>query len=116
MIEVAPLKFGAVFKLAFGQVEVFKQFVKDVLDIELNIDKVHIEYEYPNPVGFVRSKYDLFAEDVDKRIIVEIQHVKEEDFFDRFLYYHLVSLVEQIGNYQDYNFERTVYTIDISTD
>ena len=32
MIEVAPLKFGAVFKLAFGQVEVFKQFVKDVLD------------------------------------------------------------------------------------
>jgi predicted transposase/invertase (TIGR01784 family) len=115
MIEVAPLKFGAVFKLAFGQVEVFKQFVKDVLDIELNIDKVHTEYEYPNPVGFVRSKYDLFAEDVDKRIIVEIQHVKEEDFFDRFLYYHLVSLVEQIGNYQDYNFERTVYTIVVLT-
>ena len=54
MIEVAPLKFGAVFKLAFGQVEVFKQFVKDVLDIEINIDKVHTEYEYPNPVGFVR--------------------------------------------------------------
>jgi predicted transposase/invertase (TIGR01784 family) len=115
MIEVAPLKFGAVFKLAFGQVEVFKQFVKDVLDIEINIDKVHTEYEYPNPVGFVRSKYDLFAEDVEKRIIVEIQHVKEEDFFDRFLYYHLVSLVEQIGNYQDYNFERTVYTIVVLT-
>ena len=28
MIEVAPLKFGAVFKQAFSQVEVFKQFVK----------------------------------------------------------------------------------------
>jgi len=28
VIEVAPLKFGAVFKQAFSQVEVFKQFVK----------------------------------------------------------------------------------------
>ena len=115
MIEVAPLKFGAVFKQAFSQVEVFKQFVKDVLDIEINIDKVHTEYEYPKPVGFVRSKYDLFAEDIEKRIIVEIQHLKQEDFFDRFLYYHLVSLVEQIGNYQEYNFEKTVYTIVVLT-
>lgn len=115
MIEVAPLKFGVVFKLAFSQIEVFKQFVKDVLDIEINIDKVHTEYEYPRPVGFVRSQYDLFAEDVEKRIIVEIQHLKQEDFFDRFLYYHLVSLVEQIGNYQEYDFERTVYTIVVLT-
>ncbi len=114
-IEVAPLKYGAVFKQAFSQVEVFKQFVRDVLDIEINIDKVHTEYEYPKPVGFVRSKYDLFAEDVEKRIIVEVQHVKQEDFFDRFLYYHLVSLVEQIGNYQEYDFERTVYTIVVLT-
>jgi len=45
MIEVAPLKYGVVFKQAFSQVEVFKQFVKDVLDIEINIDKVHTEYE-----------------------------------------------------------------------
>jgi len=63
----------------------------------------------------VRSKYDLFAEDVEKRIIVEIQHLKQEDFFDRFLYYHLVSLVEQIGNYQEYDFEKTVYTIVVLT-
>jgi hypothetical protein len=80
MIEVAPLKFGAVFKLAFSQVEVFKQFVKDVLEIEINIDKVHTEYEYPRPVGFVRSQYDLFAEDAEKRIIVEIQHLKQFEF------------------------------------
>jgi predicted transposase/invertase (TIGR01784 family) len=115
MIEVAPLKFGAVFKQAFSQVDVFKQFVKDVLNLELNIDKVHTEYEYPQPVGFVRSKYDLFAEDVEQRVIVEIQHLKQDDFFDRFLYYHLVSLVEQIGNYQEYDFEKTVYTIVVLT-
>jgi len=59
-------------------------------------------------VGFVRSQYGLFA---------EVQHLKQEDFFDRFLYYHLVSLVEQIGNYQeyDYDFEQTVYTIIVLT-
>jgi len=66
--------------LAFSQVEVFKQFVKDVLEIEINIDKVHTEYEYPRPVGFVRSQYDLFAEDAEKRIIVEIQHLKQFEF------------------------------------
>ncbi|EIJ41789.1 hypothetical protein BegalDRAFT_0881 [Beggiatoa alba B18LD] len=115
MIEVAPLKFGVVFKHAFSQINVFKSFVKDVLGIEINIDKVHTEYEYPTQIGFVKSKYDLFAEDVEKRIIVEIQHIKEEDFFDRFLYYHLISLVEQIGTYQKYQFDKTVYTIVVLT-
>jgi len=85
MIEVAPLKFGAVFKLAFGQVKVFKQFVKDVLDIELNIDKVHTEYEYPNPVGFVRSKYDLFAEDVENReLLLKYNTLKKKIFLTDF--------------------------------
>ncbi len=115
MIEVIPLKYGAMFKSAFSQPEVFTQFVKDVLNIDIHIDKVHTEYEYPRQVGFVRSQYDLFAEDVAQRIIVEIQHIKEEDFFDRFLYYHLTSLVEQVGGYQEYAFERTVYTIVVLT-
>ncbi len=63
----------------------------------------------------MRSKYELFAEDKEKRIIVEIQQVKEDDFFDRFLYYHLISMVEQVGGYQEYAFDRTVYTIVVLT-
>jgi len=94
---------------------VFCQFVKDVLDLDIQIDKVHTEYEYPKPIGFVRSKYDLFAEDVEQRIIVEIQQVKEEEFFDRFLYYHLISMVEQVRGFQEYAFDRTVYTIVVLT-
>jgi predicted transposase/invertase (TIGR01784 family) len=85
------------------------------LGIEININKVHTEYEYPEPIGFVRSKYDLFAEDTEKRIIVEIQQVKADDFFDRFLYYHLISMVEQVGGFQEYGFDRTVYTIVVLT-
>ncbi len=103
------------FKHAFSDPEVFCQFTKDILDIEIKIDKVHTEYEYPKPIGFVRSQYDLFAEDVEQRIIVEIQQVKEEDFFDRFLYYHLISMVEQVGGYKEYNFGKTVYTIVVLT-
>jgi len=114
-MQVIPLKYGTIFKRAFGQPDVFCQFVKDILGIEINIDKVHTEYEYPEPIGFVRSKYDLFAEDKEKRIIVEIQQVKEEDFFDRFLYYHLISMVEQVGGFQEYGFDRTVYTIVLLT-
>jgi len=115
MIEVIPLKYGTMFKRVFSQPDVFNQFAKDILGIELNVSKVHTEYEYPEPIGFVRSKYDLFAEDTEQRIIVEIQHVKEEDFFDRFLYYHLISLVEQVGGFDEYGFDRTVYTIVVLT-
>ncbi len=115
MVEVIPLKYGSIFKHAFSQVDVFTQFTKDILDIDIHIDEVHTEYEYPEPIGFVKSKYDLFAEDKEKRIIVEIQQVKEYDFFDRFMYYHLIRLVEQVGGYQEYAFERTVYTIVLLT-
>jgi len=115
MIEVIPLKYGTMFKQVFSQPDVFNQFAKDILGIDLNVSRVHTEYEYPEPVGFVRSRYDLFAEDVERRVIVEIQHVKEEDFFDRFLYYHLISLVEQVRGADEYGFGRTVYTIVVLT-
>jgi hypothetical protein len=77
MIEVIPLKYGPMFKRVFSQPTVFNQFAKDILGIDLNVSRVHTEYEYPEPVGFVRSRYDLFAEDVEQRVIVEIQHIKE---------------------------------------
>jgi len=115
MIEVIPLKYGSLFKHVFSQPDIFNQFAKDILGIELNISKVHTEYEYPEPVGKVRSRYDLFAEDTEQRIIVEIQHVKEEDFFDRFLYDHMISLIEQAGGFDEYCFDRTVYTIVVLT-
>jgi predicted transposase/invertase (TIGR01784 family) len=114
-MKVIPLKFGAMFKQAFSQPDVFNHFVKDVLGISFHADTIHTEYEYPEPIGFVRSTYDLFAKDEEKRIIVEIQHIKEDDFFDRFLYYHLISLVEQVGGYDEYRFNQTVYTIVVLT-
>ncbi len=115
MIEVIPLKYGAAFKRIFSQPDVFSRFAQDVLGMELKFDKVYTEYEYPEQIGFVRSRYDLFAEDTERRVIVEIQHVKEQDFFDRFLYYHLISMAEQVRSFSSYRFERTVFTIVVLT-
>ncbi|MBM3238580.1 hypothetical protein FJZ31_19975 [Candidatus Poribacteria bacterium] len=115
MVEVIPLKYGTTFKRIFSQPDVFCQFVHDILGITINIDKVYTEYEYPKTIGFVKTKYDLFAEDKEQRIIVEIQNVKEEDFFERFLYYHLISIAEQVKGYEAYRFDRTVYTIVVLT-
>lgn len=115
MIEVIPLKYGVTFKRVFSRPDIFCQFASDVLGISIAVDTVKTEYEYPEPVGFVRSRYDLFVEDTERRVIVEIQHVKEEDFFDRFFYYHLISLVEQVRGFEEYAFAHTVYTIVVLT-
>ena len=114
-MQVIPLKSGVMFKQVFSQTEIFNRFVTDILDIKFQAEVIHTEYEYPEPVGFVRSRYDLFANDKEQRIIVGIQHIEEADFFDRFLYYHLISLVEQAGGYREYEFQQTVYTIVVLT-
>ncbi len=98
MIEVIPLKYGAAFKRIFSQPDVFSRFAQDVLGMELKFDKVYTEYEYP-----------------EQCVIVEIQHVKKQDFFDRFLYYHLISMAEQVHSFSLYRFERTVFTIVVLT-
>ena len=40
---------------------------------------------------------------------------KSVKFYDRFLYYHLINLVEQVKNSKAYQFDRTVYTIVVLT-
>lgn len=115
MIEVVPLKYGVTFKRVFSEPQVFNQFASDVLGFPIEVDEVHTEYQYPEPVGAVNIKYDLFAEDKEKRTIIEVQHVREDDFFDRFLYYHLIGLVDQVRSYHAYRFQRNVYTIVVLT-
>ena len=40
MIEVAPLRYGVIFKKAFSKPHIFTAFVKDILGIEIEIDEV----------------------------------------------------------------------------
>lgn len=115
MTQVVPLRYDTAFKKAFGQPEIFCQFAEDVLGIKFHTDEVHRGYKFLEPIGQVDIEYDLFAEDPESRIVVEIQHVKERHFYDRFLYYHLINLVEQVKNSKAYQFNRTVYTIVVLT-
>ena len=84
MKQVASLQYGVIFKKAFGQVDIFKAFVKAVLGIDLDIDNVETEKSFRPAIGNVDSRFDLFAEDTKNRIIVDIQHWQADSHYDRF--------------------------------
>ena len=115
MAQVVPLRYDTAFKKAFSQLDVFSQFAEDVLGIEFHADKVQQGYKFLKPVGQVEIKYDLFAEDPESRIVVEVQHVKERHFYDRSLYDQLINLVKQAENNKTYGFEGAAYTIVVLT-
>ncbi len=115
MKKVASLRYGVIFKKAFSQPDIFKAFVKDFIGIELNIDQVEMEKSFDPPIGNVDSRFDLFAEDKQNRIIVDIQHVRYADHYDRFLHYHCAALLEQVASSQDYHPSQKVFTIVVLT-
>jgi len=114
MKKVASLRYGVIFKKAFSQPDIFKAFVKDFLGIELVIDKVEMEKSFDPPIGNVDSRFDLFAEDKQNRIIVDILHEGYSEHYDRFLYSHL-ALVEFMASSQDYHPSQKVFTIVVLT-
>jgi len=115
MLAVVSLKYGTAFKKVFGDPIVFSAFVHDVLGLEFRTEHVEHEHGFQPVYGHVDIKYDLFAEDPERRIIVELQHVREDDSFDRFLYYHLIGQAEQIQSAEKYRFRSTVYTLVVLT-
>ncbi len=115
MKKVASLRYGVVFKKAFCDVEVFTAFVKDFLNIDLVIDKVETEKSFNPLIGDVDSHFDLYAEDKQNHVIVDIQHCHYDDYYDRFLYYHCAALLEQITNSHSYKPDLKVFTIVVLT-
>ena len=103
------------FKKAFTDKVVFKAFVKDIVGIDVEPDKIETEKGFEPKVGSVNFRYDIFAEDIKKRIIIEIQKVEYDHNFDRFLHYHLQAITEQQRSSEDYSVEKTVYTIVVMT-
>jgi len=115
MKQVASLRYGVIFKKAFSKPHIFKAFVKDFLDIELDIDAVETEKSFSPVVGRVDSRFDLFAEDKQQRAIVDIQHERYTDHYHRFLHYHCAALLEQVASAEDYQPELQVFTIVVLT-
>ncbi len=115
MKQVASLRYGVIFKKAFSNVDVFNGFVRDILGIPFHCDVVETEKEFKPTIGNVAVKFDLYAKDEKNRVIVEIQHDRNADHYDRFLHYHCVALLEQVKNSTQYRPNTTVYTIVILT-
>jgi len=115
MKHVASLRYGVIFKKAFCDPIVFKAFVKDMLNLDMEIDKVETEKSFEPIIGRVDSRFDLFAEDVKNRLVVDIQHERYGDHYDRFLHYHCIAIVEQIKSAKDYRPGLRVYTIVVLT-
>ncbi|MCI5131269.1 MAG: hypothetical protein D3904_07040 [Candidatus Electrothrix sp. EH2] len=115
MKQVASLKYGVVFKKAFCEPEIFTAFVRDVAGLPIEVDYVETEKEFDPPVGYVKPGFDLFAEDTKHRVVVDIQHARTADHYDRFLYYHCVALLEQIAKAENYHLKLQVLTVVVLT-
>jgi hypothetical protein len=104
-----------IFKKAFTDKTVFKAFVRDILGIEVEVDKIETEKKFEPKIGYVDFELDIFAESVDKRICIEIQRLEYDHHFDRFLHYFLMMIAEQQKNSKEYGIDRTVYAIVVLT-
>jgi len=114
-MTIARLDNEVFFKKAFTDEIVFKAFVKDIIGIEIEPDKIETEKAFQPKLGNINFKYDIFAEDSKKRIVIEIQKVEYDHNFDRFLHYHLQAITEQQRSSEDYTVDKTVYTIVVMT-
>ncbi len=115
MLSVVPLRYGTAFKKAFSDPLAFAALVKAALDIDFTPGLIHQEHSFRPAVAHVNIAYDLFAEDTAHRTIVELQHVRDDESYDRFLYYHCMALGEQIVSSDNYRFPRDVYTLVLLT-
>jgi hypothetical protein len=104
-----------IFKKAFTDITVFKAFVRDILGIEVEVDKIETEKKFSPKIGYVDFELDIYAESLDKRVCIEIQRVEYDHHFNRFLHYFLMLIAEQQRNAKEYNIDQTVYMIIVLT-
>ena len=114
-MQLGRLDNEVIFKKAFTNKVVFKAFVKDVLDIDIEVDKIETEKKFDPKIGFIDFELDIYAESVDKRVCIEIQRVEYDHHFDRFLTYFLMIIAEQQKTSRDYGIDQTVYMIVVLT-
>ncbi len=115
MKKVASLRYGVIFKKAFCDPEIFTAFVRDMFGVRIEISEVETEKEFAPTVGRVQSRFDLFAQDLKNRVIVDIQHKRYPDHYHRFMHYHCAAILEQAVSAEDYHPPMRVFTIVVLT-
>ena len=105
---LAPLDNETIFKKAFTDKEVFQQFVKDLFDIDIVVDKIETEKKFEPPISPINFELDIYAESTDHQFIIEIQKIDYDYNFDRFLHYFLTLISNQQKNASAYKFTQRV--------
>ena len=105
---LAPLDNETIFKKAFTDKEVFQQFVKDIFDIDIVVDKIETEKKFEPPISPINFELDIYAESLDHQFIIEIQKIDYDYNFDRFLHYFLTLIANQQRSASEYNFIQRV--------
>ena len=114
-VMLAPLDNETIFKTAFTDKTVFKSFIKDILGIDIEVDKIETEKKFEPKIGNIDITLDIFAESTDHRVIIEIQRVDYDYNFDRFLHYFMMAVAQLQKSAEEYTIDRTVYTIVVLT-
>lgn len=86
-MALSPLDNQVTFKKLFQDLDILKTFVKDLTGLDIEPEKVETEKRFAPPIGHIDIELDIFAEDPQQRVTIEIQRLRYEDHFDRFLHY-----------------------------
>ena len=112
---LAPLDNGTIFKKAFTNKIVFEQFVKDIFDEDVSVNKIETEKSFSPKPGNIDFKLDIYAETIDNRFIIEIQRIDYDYNFDRFLHYFLNVITEQQRTAKNYKMKQDVLAVVVLT-
>lgn len=104
-----------IFKKVFIDKTVFRASVRDILGLKVEDDKIETEKKFEPRIGFIDFELNIFAETVDKRIVIEIQRVEYDHNFDRFLHYFLMVIAGQQKRSRDHGINHTVHVIVVLT-
>jgi len=105
---LAPLDNETIFKKAFTDKVVFQQFIKDLFDIDIIVDKIETEKKFEPPISPINFELDIYAESTDHHFIIEIQKIDYDYNFDRFLHYFLTLIANQQKSASDYKFTQRI--------
>jgi predicted transposase/invertase (TIGR01784 family) len=112
---LAPLDNETIFKKAFTDTVVFQQFVKDLFNIDILVDKIETEKQFEPPIANIDFKLDIYAESVDHRFVIEIQKIDYDYNFNRFLNYFISLIIEQQKKASKYAIPQTVLGVVVLT-
>jgi hypothetical protein len=112
---LAPLDNETIFKKAFTDIDVFQQFVKDLFDIDIVVNKIETEKKFVPPIANIDIELDIYAETADHRFVIEIQKIDYDYNFNRFLGYFVSLLIEQQKRGAKYEVPQTVLGVVVLT-